>query len=452
MALGLAAALALGAGAPLPYFWLSLTCISIVYLTMLDDVLGVCLVLLLNPMLFIVRNAAPASIVLAGAQTEWIICLFVGWLFKKEARLPQGLDVVLMYVFCFYLLVSTVVSENLVQGLLGLRSIFIPILIYFVVRDIVNRKPTAVFPISASIIGTGGILGALSILWLLGYIDVAVFFSKGALLLGGDRNVFGTSFERLGSLIGGGPSNAGLYMGSGIIMFIGLLLSKSVPKLHVAFFFCLAAIGAYASFLTLSRSVILLLTISFFIIFLATNTRTFVKLLLLPILAVSVFEIIIGDSFADISIYDSMKNTTFIYARAMPNTLTEIIFGTGLNAASGGLLGRDTGGALPIDGGWALLFAMVGCIGFFPLIIFLLMAAVRLKNLMSYEIQTKETTLGVFAGATAAGLLLGSVHMAVIMRPAIDIVFYVLTASMISISYHNVPAPLADGDNFHKDE
>lgn len=433
MLIGIGAAFALIARAPYPLIWLSLTWTSVVCLTLTDVTLGICLVLILNPLLFMVRNAAPTSIILAGAQTEWIVCLFGAWLINRETRWPRGPDVVLLFVFMGYAVIMAIAAESLDAGLLGLRAILVPALVYFVVRDLVRRRPNAVYAIMASIIGSAGILSLLSILWYWGNVDSGIFATSPT-ILGGGRTVLGYAFQRMGSLIGGGPSNASLFTGTGVVIFIGYFIAKGVPKLHLIMFGCLAVICAYASFLTLSRSVVLLWIMSFSVMAFTRKPNIITKVVLLSVVIVLAINVVFGTAFNDSILVNEIKRNTFVIENAMPKTTIQLVFGGGLNAASGGLIGRNTAAAVAVDGGWVLVLAMMGCVGAALIGALLFVIAGKIRYLTFNVAHRRETSLGIAAGAAAAGLLFGSVHMAVIMRPAIDVIFYTLTATTVSIA------------------
>lgn len=438
---GIGSAFALGLDVPGPYyFWFGLSCLSIAYLTSYNVALGICLILILNPLLFFIRNASPGSVVLAGARSEWMMTLIFVWLIKlsqNKCSWPRGLDVNILFLFLSYATAMAVVAPSLAAGLLGIRALVMPAVIYFVVRDCVNRQPGTSYLILNSALLSMAIIGILSIFWYYGNLEMKVLEYGGILIGGSGRTIFDHFFERLSSLIGGGPSNSGIFLGAGLMISLGLLQERVLSKRSKIIFIFSGSLCAYTSLLSVSYSVVILLMVALPMFAISRIASRRVKIVFLCITATLFLEVMIGTSIQGVTLISQIRKYSFVWQRAMPDDLGVWLIGGGLNAAGGGILRENVAPPILVDSGWPQILSMTGLIGTTAIISFLLFLVVTYYRLASFTRQMKISTrvyvCAVTAGCAALGLLVGSVHTAVIFRPAVDIIFYTLAAVMVSI-------------------
>ena len=195
----------------------------------------------------------------------------------------------------------------------------------------------------------------------------------------------------------------------------------------------------------------MMLIISLLGFIVATKLHLFVRIASTVSVTILFMGAVIGTAIHNVTLFSSINDFMIAWKRAMPTSMLEWLFGSGLNASGGGLIVNNSGIGLSVDGGWVLILKMMGIVGFIVIICFILVLVVYFYRLTLYSTlptdYKKLQILGFTAGTAAFGLLAGSAHEVVIMRPVVDILFYTLAASMTGVySYiSNKDLSLAQG-------
>ncbi len=441
---GTICALSMILGVPFPYYlFFGITCFCMFFLAVVDITAAICLFLLLNPLMFLIRNAAPGDILLSGARSIWMCCLLLGWglsLLQNRAHFPKGPDIIALSVFCSYAFVMAVAASSLIDSFLGIRSVIMPIALYFVVKGVVTKAPDAGYRVLLSAVFSTVITAVFSYFWYYGYLDARIFNYGGTISGGGGRTVLGYHFERMTSLIGGGPSNIGIFLGAGTIMCLALAARKHVSIGRRVIFLGLGTITGCASFFSLSRSVVLLVMVSLTALLFVAAIHRITKIILVSVVASLIFGVVVGTSFAGVTLFSVVNRNAVTWERAIPSGL-QLFTGGGLKAPGGGIVSadgvaliRESPSAIFVDGGWPSIWGMMGLPGIISMLLFCWLLALAYYRLCSWRaLGVKHYTTGVVSGSTALGLLIASTHTAVIIRPATDILFYALAAVMSSV-------------------
>lgn len=446
MVVGMAAICGLVWLPSVPYYvFLAVTCGCLLYLARTNITEAICLFLLMNPFLFLARNSAPSAVLLAGSREIWVFTIAIVWsssLLSGKARWPTGLDMKALVFFLVYAMMMTVFSDSLLDALLGIRSLAVPIVFYIILRETVSSDLGAGRRIMVAVAISAAILGVVSLLWYQGHVE-ALALDYGATIVGGGRSLLGYHFERMTSPIGGGAANASIFLGSGVIIWMAMATRKQEVLWRRILYLSLGALCAYATFLSLSRSFVILLLVSLAALLLSATTTKTATIAFVAIAAVVVLRVVIGTEFSDISLIDVMRQNSVMWSRALPDGM-QLFFGSGIKAAGGGLYGGPTA-TIHVDAGWFGILDMMGLPGVFLMCVFCATLAHRLYRLFQSRIlpPTPYTT-GLIAGSAALGLLISSAHTAVIVRPASEIIFYALaavTCSTYSVAFNRILAP-----------
>ena len=433
---GAASALLMAWDIGIPYYCLfGISCLCLFYLSLANTTAAICLFMFLCPLMFLVRNLAPNDIVLAGVTSIWVFILTLGWgvlLLQGRARFPSGPDVTALGVFVAYAFVMAMISVSVLDIFLGLRSLVVPIAVFFIVRGVVAQKPSAGYPILISILISTAIMAIISYAWYMEYLKLGKLFSEGIIAGGGGRFVLGHYFERMDSLIGGGPSNVGIFFGVGTIICMALEVGKRIPLWKKAIFLVLGMIAAYAAFLSLSRSTIVLIMVSLMALLLSATTYKTAKVLMLSAVGVLTVGVVFGTSFSNATLLTVISRDAIQWIQAIPTDFGMIV-GNGLTASGGNLVGGQQA-TIFIDDGWPGIWRMLGLPGALSILTFCWLLVYNYYRLAKTRtINPKCYATGIIAGIAALGLLFGSAHTAIIIRPVTCMVFYTLAAIMFSI-------------------
>ena len=204
---GVAAAAALGLRLPFWPAWLVASCLVLMGLSLLNLTSAICLFLLLAPLNYWFRNAAPSAILLSGAKSIWLTIVFIGWLFamsRRSSGLPKGADIIALLIFVAIGLVKMVSSGSLLVGFLGFREIAAPAMVYFAVRWAISTSPMSVIRILRYLLCATVAILVLQLLWYNDYIMIDVIWNSarrhartGVMGGGAGRTVMGHLFERM---------------------------------------------------------------------------------------------------------------------------------------------------------------------------------------------------------------------------------------------------------------
>lgn len=433
---GLVCGLVLIWAPPAPSLFLGMTCLCLLVLGVIDTTAAICLLLMLNPLMFLVRNAAPDSIVFSGARSMWMFSVALGWglaLISSRARLPRGADTVAICVFLIYAILMAGASRSLMDGFLGLRAVAMPAAIYLVTKATVTQRPNTGYALLLASIASTTIFIILTWLWTAGLLETSEFAAT-TILGGGGRRILGVYFERNASLIGGGPSNAGIFVAAGLVMCLGLIFSRRVHSWWRGVLLVIAIAAGYTAFFTLSRSVVILLLVGLSCFMLTANIHRASKVVFLVAIGLLFVGTVIGTAFGGVDFISVTINYSVMWLRAIPRGV-EAIIGSGLEAAGGTKLGIGAERSnFLVDGGWPAIWAMMGLPGIGSMAILLYLWVLHYYRLCRFRfLSVRNYTTGVIAGATAIGLFFGSPHTAIIMRPVSDMLFYALSAVAMSI-------------------
>jgi hypothetical protein len=421
--------------------WLGVTCLVMLILAVTDLTAAICLFLLLNPLALWMRTANPAALVLSGANSIWLTILIGGWLWQVGARqmtFPRGTDVLALVVFIAYGLAITPKSGSFLEAFLGFRSLIYPAFFYLMMRSLVTANPQGVQRLFKYLLLSCLLLAILQILYYYDYIAATTFRHASTLALeGGGRYVLGHYFERMHSLMGGGPSNAGIFLTAGLCLAVAVMADRSRAMLGKIPVFGVALFLAYAAFLSLSRSCIVVLLVgSVFFMFAAGLPSSF-RIASLVLVCVLVVGTVFGGALSGESIIQAVRADAYTWVTRIPSGV-RLIFGGGLTAPGGGTLGSEFAVyAAYTDAGWVAIWAQMGLPGLISMLVWvvaLAVAYVRLAGKKSLGVlppQTRHYALAV--GAIAMSLVFGSPHTAAIMRVGTDILFYGMAAITVSI-------------------
>jgi hypothetical protein len=201
---------------------------------------------------------------------------------------------------------------------------------------------------------------------------------------------------------------------------------------------CAAMLFGYASLVTVSYSVVLLLITGLLALSVTRTTSSIRRAAYACIVTILVVGVVVGRSFDQVTLIEKMRVAPAIWRRALPDSIADWLVGGGLDAAGGNLLREGTSSVI-IDSGWVQVWSMTGLAGLGSMVLFLLIFAGAYHRVASsrlFDRKRKEQTVGATAGAAGLALLVASAHNAVIFRPVVDIVFYALVAITLS-TYSN---------------
>lgn len=427
----------LGFNAPGPYiiyYSIIICCVFIASVTALDT--AIALVLVLNPFALFIRNAAPESVILAGARMEWLIILCFGSLAlfgNRRLSLPRGADVFWLLLFLFYGLIMIFVSGSIVQGLLGFRSVVVPALFYLLVRTALITKPNAAVTIVNYAIVSCLLFSILQLAWYYNLFDMGVLQHGGIIAEGGGRKILGYHFERMTSLISGGPANLSIFLGSGFLLSLGVLFSKVKNRTCVNMLLIAgASLTGLAAFLTLSRSVVVLIMISLVCFTGAKVMRKVGSLVWIFFFGILLVGVVFGTAFAGTSLIRTIKVDAIMWTKAVPSGFSALA-GSGLTASGGQLVTRHREYNL-VDAGFVGIWNMMGIPGLLSILIWCGLIVYYFQETRSTKYKKillqRNHIYSMIAGSVAIGMLASSAHTAIMMRLGSDFFFYALAGIM----------------------
>ncbi|MDD4891288.1 MAG: hypothetical protein PHU85_15310 [Phycisphaerae bacterium] len=431
-------AIALGCGVPGWYWWCAGIWTLLFFLAVTNMASAIGAVLVIYPLGLWIRNSGAGSVVLAGSSSIELTILVVGWMMQLSQRrmaLPRGRDITAMIVFVACGVVMFPITGSLLNGFLGFRSMVWPLMFYIIVRSEVSTFPASLRRILHFVVLSVALVSALNLMWYFDRLGVAALGAEGTLAReGGGRVVFGIMFDRMNSIIGGGPSSAGVFCAAGMLLCVGLTVKPRVGTVRRLLLLLCGVMCAYAAFLSLSRSVVVMIMVGALLYVISSELSYSIKAGGLTVAGVVAATMVFGESFAGMSLIDAIASNAVMWISALPRGLGAIV-GGGLTAP-GGMLVYQQADNQYVDAGWVTIWAQMGLTGLVSILVWVwAVCASYFRTVRMIKRHAAPMTWrheAQVAGVVAMAMLLGSAHTAIIMRYGSDVIFMALAGVAVS--------------------
>ena len=443
--IALGGVVALGFRASPWYVFFGITCVVMFYLAVADLLSGIYLFLILNPLTLWIRNAAPGAIVLSGATSIWLTILIAGWILNmlrgKTLFLALKYDVLFISIFIGYSLSMCFRGPTFLRAFVGFRYLVFPSFLYLMMRAVVPAEPERIKKLPAVLCVSAAIMAVVQLLWYKGFIQIDLYrfteVKANLEVLGGVRTLFGFSVGRMHSAIGGGPSNAAIYLSAGAWLGLTQIFSRQRSLGAKFIFLALVILTGIASLLAISRSAVLLSVMV--VLFAVTASRLSGSMKLMAVVTgfFMMVAFVFGRQLEGKTIIGSIQRNAGVWLNNIPTGLG-MLFGNGFYVAGGALLRQIEATYSLVDAGWVLVWFQVGLVGFMPLVGWIIYFLVDCSRLIWQRSQMRMDAdswrLAFMSAAIGMGLLVGSVHTDIISRIGSNMMFYAVTATLVSLT------------------
>ena len=455
VALGACITLSVGNTQGVLLLLLTLSCVA--FLCVVSYSRAVALAIVMMPLSMQIRVSSPSSILLAGASTFWLLIPFGFWFFDQtirkdeEGRFDTGLLVVI--AFMFWCILVSLVSGSFLDIFLAIRQFVIPCVTFVIVRKVLLKDTQGSRTIMFAFVSGGILLTFFQYLWFTEHITAFIAGREVSTIdiVGGSRSVLGGRFDRMQSLIGGGPSNAGIYLFAVTWIGLGCGLFCSTTVLERVFYLIAAVCSSFVGFYTLSRSVGVFIVAVFVLVSIGSQSRRWVSVAAFLIAVFVMAVLALTRQFADSTLSETIAQDSITWSNAFPEGMAMLV-GEGIITIGGGLVkGVATSDAF-VDGGWPLVWRMLGIPGLvLPIVLLIYVLGCYLstaRDTVFAREKPKEWVISIMSGSCCIAMAVSSVHTAILVRPVSCIAFYALAAVTLysANGYRHLPhAPEAAG-------